>query len=56
MTLQELCDFITNNFYDDYQGRIILKTNNTILNVRGLNYLLRKFYEYSKEHIKDEIH
>ena len=55
MTLQEWCDFITSNFYDDYQGRIILKNKNKVLNVKGLNYLLRKFFEQSKECVKDEI-
>jgi hypothetical protein len=55
MTLQELCDFITNNFYDDYHGRIILKNKNKVLNVKGLNYLLKKFYKRSKECVEDEI-
>lgn len=39
MTLQEWCDFITSNFYDDYQGRIILKNKNKVLNVKGLKYM-----------------
>ena len=56
MVLQELCDFITNNFYDDYYGRIILKNKDKILNVKGLNYLLKKFYKYSKECVEDEVY
>lgn len=56
MVLQELCDFITNNFYDDYHGRIILKNKNKVLNVKGLNYLLKKFYKCSKEYVEDEIY
>lgn len=53
MTLQESCNYITKNFYDDSQGRIILKSTGKRLNVEGLNYLLKKFYKFAKEKILD---
>lgn len=53
MTLQEMCDYVTRNFYDDPEGRIMLKTCNKKLNVKGLNYLLKRFYEFAKS---NEIH
>lgn len=55
MTLQELCDFVTSNFYNDSIGRIILKDKNRVLSVEGLNYLLKKFYKCSKEYVEDEV-
>lgn len=54
MTLQESCNYITKNFYDDSQGRIILKSTGKRLNVEGLNYLLKKFYKFAKEKILDD--